>query len=235
MSPLLAAASEAALQAAEPDRELLTRILEEPELSGASQAGSAIASIIEALQTLLGTLLGSEGAVGAAEVTRLIFFVLTAIVVVWLIRKLLQRLSPPPARAQLDPLSPLRLESPEHHEALAEAAVAAGRPREALRHLLLSALAALERSRWASYGRHKTNREYLRSIERRGAPAALCEAFGELVRTYDPLWYGQEEVGPPQLEAIGRLAAAARDAAARSPREGAASPAPALSSAGEAG
>ncbi len=204
--------------ASAPDRALLERILADPELEGARQPGSALSAIIEAIQTLLGTLLGSEGAMGAAEITRLVFFVLTGIAVVWILRKIFQRLTLPPEQQRLEALSPLRLESPEHHQDLAEAALQQEQYRPALRHFLLSALAALERSRWASYGRHKTNWEYHRAILEREAPAPLCEAFGQLVKTYDPLWYGQAEFNREEVEAIRDLAAAARLAAIANPR-----------------
>lgn len=159
-----AASAAAATPSGEPDRALLEKILADPELAGATQPGSALSALIEAIQTLLGTLLGSEGAVEAAEVLRVFFFVFVGIIVIWLVRKLVQKLSPPPEHPSLDPLSPIRLESPDHHEARAKEALGEGALRPALRHTLLSALSALERSRWASYGRHKTNREYHRTL-----------------------------------------------------------------------
>jgi len=68
---------------------------------------------------------------------------------------------------------------------------ASGDYRTAIRYLYLSALLALDERGALRYDRTLTNREYIRTLEKR---PALARAFGSVVGVFDRVWYGKQPV-----------------------------------------
>lgn len=68
---------------------------------------------------------------------------------------------------------------------------ASGDYRTAIRYLYLSALLALDERGLLRYDRTLTNREYIRSLEKR---PALARTFGSIVGVFDRVWYGKQPV-----------------------------------------
>lgn len=78
-----------------------------------------------------------------------------------------------------------------------------GEYRLALRALYLASLVSLSSREWLSIARHKTNRDYLREVQRRGrVEPRIPETFARLVQTFDRVWYGTLEVTPESLRAF---------------------------------
>jgi hypothetical protein len=78
---------------------------------------------------------------------------------------------------------------------LAQEMVDCGDLRLALRALYLAALAHLGHRQAVRIAKFKSNREYQRELSRRRPTEALLQAaFGELVTTFDSVWYGLREV-----------------------------------------
>src|SRR5204863_9217135 len=74
---------------------------------------------------------------------------------------------------------------------LARDLVARGEWRLAVRALYLAALAHLGSRELVRLARHKSNREYERELERRGAGlGAVVAGFRDAVAGYEPVWYG---------------------------------------------
>jgi hypothetical protein len=88
--------------------------------------------------------------------------------------------------------------------AQAAALAASGDRRGAVRALYLALLGELHAQRVISYDRHRTNREYLRSMR---ADATRAMQFGSVVDFFERKWYGREECTAEELEAFrGRVA-----------------------------
>jgi hypothetical protein len=68
---------------------------------------------------------------------------------------------------------------------------ASGDYRTAIRYLYLSALLALDERGLLCYDRSLTNREYIRTLEKR---PALASTFGSIVGVFDRVWYGKQPV-----------------------------------------
>jgi len=68
---------------------------------------------------------------------------------------------------------------------------ASGDYRTAIRYLYLSALLALDERGVLRYDRTLTNREYIRTLEKR---PTLARVFGNVVGVFDRVWYGKQPV-----------------------------------------
>lgn len=68
---------------------------------------------------------------------------------------------------------------------------ASGDYRTAIRYLYLSALLALDERGVLRYDRTLTNREYIRTLEKR---PLLARTFGSIVGVFDRVWYGKQPV-----------------------------------------
>lgn len=68
---------------------------------------------------------------------------------------------------------------------------ASGDYRTAIRYLYLSALLALDERGVLRYDRTLTNREYIRTLEKR---PTLARVFGSVVGVFDRVWYGKQPV-----------------------------------------
>lgn len=68
---------------------------------------------------------------------------------------------------------------------------AGGDYRTAIRYLYLSALLALDERGVLRYDRTLTNREYIRTLEKR---PLLARTFGSIVGVFDRVWYGKQPV-----------------------------------------
>jgi Domain of unknown function (DUF4129) len=85
---------------------------------------------------------------------------------------------------------------------LSRAYRASGDLRLALRALYLSILAALARASLITVSRGKSNRDYLREVERRGRRwgPQLAVIFRSMIQTFEKAWYGTFLVTEPMLE-----------------------------------
>jgi hypothetical protein len=68
---------------------------------------------------------------------------------------------------------------------------ASGDYRTAVRYLYLSALLAMDERGLLRYDRSLTNREYIRTLEKR---PLLARTFGSIVGVFDRVWYGEQPV-----------------------------------------
>lgn len=100
---------------------------------------------------------------------------------------------------------------PEVMEAQAEAAAARGDRRAAVRALYLALLGDLHAQGAIEYDRHRTNREYLRTMR---LIAGRADAFGSAVELFDRKWYGKEPCSPAELDLFRALVVRARTAEA---------------------
>lgn len=95
--------------------------------------------------------------------------------------------------------------------AAAERLAAAGDRRGAVRALYLALLGDLHAQGAIVYDRHRTNREYLRTMRLESARAV---AFADAVELFDRKWYGREGCPPEELDLFKRLVLRARTAEA---------------------
>ncbi|HVO31157.1 MAG TPA: DUF4129 domain-containing protein [bacterium] len=100
---------------------------------------------------------------------------------------------------------------PEVMMAAAERLAAAGDRRGAVRALYLALLGDLHAQGAIVYDRHRTNREYLRTMR---LDAIRAAAFTDAVELFDRKWYGREECAAEELELFKRLVLRARTAEA---------------------
>ena len=195
---------------AAPDPALLKRILAEKALAHAHDTTGALLAFIHAVERFFERIFGSQAAFSTASVTRVVFFVAVGALALWLLARMLRRLKPASRRAAAVPGetdAPARLDAPEDHLTAARAARAAGDLRGAMRQHLLAALSGLEAAGRVAYGRHRTNREYVRDLEATGAAdPALAASFSALVDAYDRRFYGLLPVDPAGLDAVAAAA-----------------------------
>jgi hypothetical protein len=98
---------------------------------------------------------------------------------------------------------------------LSDELFARGEGRLALRALYLAALAHLAAENYLTLARAKSNREYLRELQRRAHTLPLvAESFGENVQIFERVWYGlhdlQQEVVQRFVDNYGRIVSHAR-------------------------
>jgi hypothetical protein len=186
------------------DRARLAEILSRPELAPARTGAGPwlgwVASLWERLLELLGS--GEAGRYAASG--RTVFFACLAaalaLAVAWtLSRRAVSRRQSRSREAAAASTLPL----PDESDALAEASLARGQGREALRHAFLALLAALERAGRVPRGRALTNRELSELLAARtstpaaiASPAltALAAGFAELAARFDQAVYGGSAV-----------------------------------------
>jgi hypothetical protein len=86
---------------------------------------------------------------------------------------------------------------------LARELIARGEVRLGLRALFLGSLAGLAGRGLLVLARHKSNRDYERELQRRGAPlAAVVTAYADNRRAFEGVWYGDHR---PPAEALARF------------------------------
>lgn len=95
---------------------------------------------------------------------------------------------------------------PAEMQAEAQRLASGGDLRGAVRALYLALLGRLHEQGVIAYDRHRTNREYLRTMQ---AGARRKAAFGAVVEVFDRKWYGREACAPEELA---RFEADARNA-----------------------
>lgn len=178
----------------------LGAIYQRPEFKQArDRVGGAWDVLWRRLSRWLGGLLGSAGALGYAEATRLAVLVAAAVAgLLVLLRALAARTQrrARPGGAEAAP-SALALEDAATHLARARSASS---PRAAIREALLALLSALERARLARPDRVKTNLELVGELTARGASPPVVERVGALLAWYDAAWYSLEPVAPAAAE-----------------------------------
>lgn len=86
-------------------------------------------------------------------------------------------------------------EGPQNYEALAQAAIANGDYREAIRARYLQALHILTVKELVAPGKDKTNMDYLREL----STTAFHKPFSALTRHYEYIWYGKVPVSNGQF------------------------------------
>jgi hypothetical protein len=96
------------------------------------------------------------------------------------------------------------LPAPDHCDALARAALAAGRWAEAVRHAFLALLGVLERQGRVPRGRALTNRELASHLAATAPrlPAALAPGFADLAARFDLAIYGGARVAAGEAAAF---------------------------------
>ncbi|AWO01337.1 hypothetical protein DLD77_06355 [Chitinophaga alhagiae] len=90
-------------------------------------------------------------------------------------------------RATVDEDEPAAASGPVNYDAQAQAAIAAGNYREAVRMRYLQTLQALQNRELIAPGKDKTNMDYLREL----APTAWHKPFAALTLHYEYVWYGK--------------------------------------------
>ena len=187
------------------DRRALEEVLARPEFRRARADPGALARWLSELWRRILDLLGTEEAGRYATGGRTAFFAAVALALAaglaWAVRRrrageVAGRPRPPAASSSLPP--------PDRSEALARAALAAGRWSEAVRHAFLALLGALERQGRVPRGRALTNRELAGHLAATGArlPAGLAPGFADLAARFDRAVYGGAPVAAGEAAAF---------------------------------
>lgn len=79
-----------------------------------------------------------------------------------------------------------------------------GRFRDAVRFRYLLALQSLDARGALRWSRHKTNREYVREV-RESEGSEVANAFAEVTRIFDFVWYGERPVDRARFDRLGPL------------------------------
>lgn len=186
------------------ERQALLDVYASPGLRRARADPAALRRLIAALWARLLEALGSAEAGRYAGFGRAVF--LTAALVAALAglagaaRRRADRHRRPASPAE----GRARLPAPDRSAALADAALARGDLRGAVRHAFLSALAALEESSGLPRDRSLTNRELAGRLHDEAAP--LAGPFAALARTFDAAVYGGAPVGEAEARESVELA-----------------------------
>lgn len=133
----------------------------------------------------------------------------TVVGIAWFAIRLLLRAAVDTAADDPETEMPEAPPQPAEMAAEARARTATGDHRGAIRALYLALLGALHQQGAIVYDRHRTNREYLRSM--RAGPHRKS-AFEELVDVFDRKWYGREACSRQDVETFERAVALAGDA-----------------------
>lgn len=132
--------------------------------------------------------------------------IVAVLVGLWLLARAMLRATADDASADADASMPDEPPRPAIMTAEADLLAARGDLRGAVRALYLALLGDLHAQGAIVYDRHRTNREYLRTM-RLDPPRA--DAFAAAVEVFDRKWYGREACTPAELAAfreLGRLA-----------------------------
>ena len=121
----------------------------------------------------------------------------------------------PPPDLRSDEVSADQLPGDEWVRLAAELA-SKGELRLAMRAYYLASLAMLASRQWVAIARHKSNRDYLRDIQKRAhALPELHIRFEGNVELFDRVWYGKHPVAPEQLGAFAASVSAIRERTAK--------------------
>lgn len=193
-----------------------SRFLEEVARS-IRRAFEAFANFVRWLDNLLS---GSGGGVGGGSsgswvsASRMFLWILLIGVLVALavivVRILLQRRAGVVEAARATPVAVPNIEEEsvtadalpeEGWLTLARELMERGELRLAMRALFLATLAVLAHREYIRIAKHKSNREYLREVERRAHSAPeLSPELQQTVRAFEQVWYGDYAVDPPRFE-----------------------------------
>ena len=149
------------------------------------------------------------GLAGAPQMLMYILLITaTGLLVIWVIRLVRQRTRTHHVDAESAPdLPDIEAEETRADElpedgwlTLARDLLERGEPRLALRALFLATLARLDGIQLIRIARFKSNRDYLRELERRARTEPdLRIAFLENMRLFESVWYGAHEPTPDRL------------------------------------
>lgn len=186
------------------DRLVLDQILARPEFRRARADPGALGRWLADLWRRVLELLGTEEAGRYATGGRTAFFAAVALALAaglaWAVRR---RRAGEPGQRRPVPAAATALPPPDRSEALARAALAAGRQAEAVRHAFLALLGTLERQGRLPRGRALTNRELAGHLAAAGPrlPGALAPGFAELALRFDRTVYGGAPVSAGEAAA----------------------------------
>jgi hypothetical protein len=221
----LAAAPAAAGAPTPSERSRLEEILARPEFERAREDPFApsrwLYGVWRRLLELLGTAEAGQYAIGG----RALFFaaVVLALGAALIVSLRRRRAAARTASAPEGAASAWALAPPEEGDALAEAALGAGRAAEAVRHSFLALLASLERSGRVPRGRALTNQELAALLGSRLAPATLApplasgtggelsSGFAFLASVFDRVVYGRVPIAAEEARACLARSRALRD------------------------
>lgn len=199
-------ASVALAAPATPVRGELASVLGDPEFAHARERGADPSWFLRRIRAWLDALFGLRSAQRYAAGARFVVLVAaftSVLIAVLLLRRRLQGRSGGSRTAPLE--GPARLEEPETHLARATTLLPMN-PRESLREACLALLSSLEKHQLARPDRVRTNRELLRELPSRGAPAPVTAAVTRLLEWYDRAFYSlapvTAEVGREFLEGV---------------------------------
>lgn len=134
---------------------------------------------------------------------------LVVAVIVFFVARALMRAAVDTAVEEPETEMPEAPPQPAEMAAEAKQRASSGDHRGAIRALYLALLGKLHQQGAITYDRHRTNREYLRSLRAGGRRKA---AFAALVEVFDRKWYGKEPCSREEVEAFERETLAAGDA-----------------------
>ena len=107
--------------------------------------------------------------------------------------------------------TPDMLVGPQDYDALAQAAIAAGDLREAVRMRYLQSLELLRQRELIGPGKDKTNMDYLREL----ATTGWHKPFAALTLHYEYIWYGKLPLSAPQFAQLDQQFAAFKNSLSR--------------------
>ncbi len=174
----------------------LEKIFSRPELAGARhRSGATLKVLLSRLQAWLESLFETSGAKAYANVTRVLVLAAAMLGAAWLAVRIRRR-PKVTAEARVENRlegSGIALKNPGDHlkrarELLNDDA------RLAIREGLHAILAMLEARRLARPDRVKTNRELVKELPDRGAPAQLTATLARLLAWYDLAFYSHQPV-----------------------------------------
>lgn len=170
--------------------------VEDPKLARAAarlrdRVRSAWSSVKDFIRNLFRFGGSDDGIIG---IVRQLLTLLLAVTVVgaitWFVVRALVRAAADSAEAAVDEdAMPLAPPEPEKRAREADRLAESGDFRGAVRAHYLSLLGRLHREGVIVYDRHRTNREYMRSMR---APPPRIAAFADAVDVFDRKWYGKE-------------------------------------------
>ena len=200
------------------DRRALDEILARAEFQRARSDPGALARWLAELWRRILDLLGTEEAGRYATGGRTAFFAAVALALAaglaWAVRR---RRAPEGGERAPAPVATPTLPAPDQTEALARAALAAGRWAEAVRQAFLALLGVLERQGRVPRGRSLTNRELASHLAATAPrlPAALAPGFADLAPGFADLAPGFADLAARfDLAIYGGARVAAGEAAA---------------------
>lgn len=187
---------------------------EDPKLAqAAAQVRDRIRTAWQSVRNFVSNLFEPRQGGGFFEQIRSLFIMglaaLTVLGIAFFVFRALLRAAVDTAADEPETEMPEAPPQPVEMAAEAKQRAATGDHRGAIRALYLALLGRLHQQGAISYDRHRTNREYLRSM--RAGPERKS-AFATLVDAFDRKWYGKEPCSLEEVEAFERATLAAGDA-----------------------